>query len=150
MQILQIIVSCYKIQQAKLVKRPHLYESSKHMSWPYNPILLVKTMSNSKPALPQFIPKWSKSVPNFRPKWLKNHTLLHHTHLYCLYRGVNPSPPIIWTRQGGKESCPLGEWLGYLLSNYRPSFNILHLSIVSSGNLNIYLFSSSQLTLPAK
>lgn len=53
------------IQQAKLVKRPHLYESSKHVSRPFNLILLVKTQSNSRPALPYFRAKWSKDLyPN--------------------------------------------------------------------------------------
>ena len=39
--------------------------------------------------IPDFRPKWSKSISVFRPKRLKTHTLWGGTYEYSFYRGVS-------------------------------------------------------------
>ena len=80
----------------------------------YTPVILSKTISDSRPkwakSIPVFRPKWAKCIPVFRPKWAKcipvfrqkgakcipvfrpkrhkNPTRWGGTYLYSLYKGL--------------------------------------------------------------
>jgi len=97
----------------------------------YSPQLLGRKITlwafmNVPPiTIPNFRPKYSKSIPVFRPKRLKNHTLWGGAYLYTLYRGVYtyipyigeypPPPDVSWSLITDKISV--------LILKQKPSVN---------------------------